>query len=132
MFFIMRKFVFLFVISVLALTKGYSQYYNYGYGMSPYVLNDPCVRAAIMTAQSANRIYQQGYVQQMHMINNGWYNNNNNSNSSNSQSHGTKYVECDNCNGKGYNTKDMWMGGGEIRTIKINCGMCHGTGKVRK
>lgn len=43
MFFIMRKFVFLFVISVLALTKGYSQYYNYGYEISGKLLLDVCV-----------------------------------------------------------------------------------------
>ena len=137
----MKKYILLLVISVIGFTKGFSQYYynpynTYNYGISTQVFFDPCVQATIRSVQVANQINQQIYQYQMNLIQNGYYNYNQNIyNTSNSNNYEhikrTTYVTCDKCNGKGYNTRDVWMGRGEIKTIKQRCAFCHGTGKTR-
>ena len=133
--------LFLALVSMLVSTKSFAQYYYnpynmyYNYGISSQVLYDPCVQASIRVAQSSNRILNQGYQMQMEMINNGYYNNNtyqNTSTNNNSQSNKSTHVKCDNCNGRGYNTKHLWMGGDRISRVKINCAFCNGSGKVRQ
>ena len=142
----MKKFFFILVITIIGATKGFSQFYynpynayntyNYNYGISAQAFYDPCVQATIRSAQLANQIYQQSYQYQMNLIQNGYYLQNNSSyNTSNNTSteiKRTKYVTCDNCNGTGYHTRDVWMGGSEVRKIKSRCSSCHGLGKVRQ
>lgn len=138
----MKKYILLLAISVVGFTKGFSQYYynpycTYNYEIYAQVFFEPCVQATIRSAQIANQIDQQIYQYQMNLIQNGFYNQNQNTystfNSNNlEQMTRTTYVTCDNCKGKGYNTRDIWMGGGEIRTLKQRCAFCHGTGKVRQ
>lgn len=138
----MKKYFLLLAISVIGFTKGFAQYYynpynSYNYAISAQVFYDPCVQATIRSAQTANQIYQQSYQYQMNLIQNGFYNQNQNAYSTSSRNDSrqikrTTYVECDNCNGRGYNTRTVWMGGSEIRTLKPRCAYCHGTGKVRR
>ena len=40
-------------------------------------------------------------------------------------------VACEHCSG-GYNYRDYYMGGGEVRSVKQRCSFCHGTGTVMK
>jgi DnaJ-class molecular chaperone len=40
------------------------------------------------------------------------------------------FVTCDECNGSGHYTRDMYMGGGVIRKVKFTCSNCNGLGKV--
>ena len=40
-------------------------------------------------------------------------------------------VDCEHCNG-GYNTKTLYLGNGNVRTIKDRCNYCHGKGTVTK
>lgn len=49
----------------------------------------------------------------------------------NGESYHTESVTCDHCDG-GYNYKQTYMGGGEVRTIKSRCTWCHGTGTLTK
>lgn len=38
-------------------------------------------------------------------------------------------IDCDNCNGRGYNYRTIYTGR-ENKVIKIRCSFCHGSGKV--
>ena len=40
-------------------------------------------------------------------------------------------VDCDNCNGRGYNYRTIYTGG-ENKEIKIRCTFCHGSGKITR
>lgn len=40
------------------------------------------------------------------------------------------YETCPECT-NGYNTKKWYTGNGQVRTTKIRCYRCHGTGKIR-
>ena len=47
------------------------------------------------------------------------------------ESYHTEKVTCDKCDG-GYNYKQIYMGGGEARTVKSRCTWCNGTGTLSK
>lgn len=38
---------------------------------------------------------------------------------------------CDHCDG-GYHYREVYMGGGESRTVKSLCNWCHGTGEIKR
>ena len=38
---------------------------------------------------------------------------------------------CDHCDG-GYNYREVYMGGGQSRTVKSRCNWCHGTGEIKR
>lgn len=137
----MRKLLVLFMFAVSA-NCVFAQWGNYGYygGISPQIYYDPCVQSSIGVARSANWVMQYDQMimqQQQWMMNNGMYNNQNTSSSSNSRStsRSGRYVElyekCIECGGKGYNVRELYMGGGNIRKVKSNCGYCNGRGKIR-
>jgi hypothetical protein len=130
----MKKIALLLAITFMGSIKGFSQYYynpyNYNYGISAQAYFDPCVQATIRTAQSSNWVNQQYYQYQMNLMQNGFYNTP--SYNQKSQPKRTTYTTCSECNGRGYNTRQMYMGGGEVRTVKFNCSYCYGRGKVRE
>lgn len=132
----MKKLSILIVFS-LSVNYVFAQWFGGGYYpqtyYNPQIYYDPCVQSAIRTAQSANMVMQMDQVimqQQQWMINNGI----NPYNNQKRQSSG-RYVEttekCIECRGQGYNVKEYYAGGGEIRKVKINCSYCNGSGKIR-
>lgn len=41
--------------------------------------------------------------------------------------------QCDNCAGRGYNIRYIWVGGGhDNKEVEIGCSMCHGKGSITK
>lgn len=102
------------------------------------IQRENAVRAqtAMMRQQILNYYHQQASAATWHIMNqpfvpmqgvqtyNGSY-------ISSGESYTTETVPCDHCNG-GYNYKDMYMGGGEIRTIKSRCNWCYGTGTIKR
>ena len=122
---IMQKKFLLATICLFLANVASAQWYG---GYSPNVMYDPCVQAAIAVANSYNNTVQPGWnvvmQQQQTMINNGWY-------CPNNITYETVKESCDNCD-DGYIYSKQYMGGGETRTVKRCCGICHGKGYVYK
>ena len=133
----MKKLSILIVFS-LSVNYVFAQWFG---GYNPQVYYDPCVQSSIRAAQSAKWVMQYDQMimqQQQWMINNGinpYVNQNSNSSGNSSRRSSGRHVEtsekCIECNGKGYNIKEYYAGGGEISKVKITCSYCKGSGKIR-
>lgn len=130
-------------VAALASASAQSDYLlNYGPGSPSWCwqmqqdINAISMQNAIMQQQIVNYYQQQAAAATWHMQNtpfvpmqgvqtyNGPYINN-------GESYHTETMTCDHCDG-GYNYREVYMGGGQSRTVKSRCNWCHGTGTINK
>lgn len=131
------------VMSLVSTNEARAQYYlDYGLGSPAWCYqmqqreNAIRMQNAMMQQQILNYYQQQAAAATWHMQNtpfvpmqgvqtySGPYINN-------GDNYHTETVECDHCDG-GYNYKQTYMGGGEVRTVKSRSTWCHGTGTINK